>query len=142
MHLPAFFTALHQSLGIAIHFQKSSRSVLMICYSVTLLKISPTKADHVVRTLRREGLLAAFKREIPGHLGCSILESDLTNDLYLVIDFWATRYDFFESEISPTGIFLTGVLTKMAYMHAMLGLFTFPPPVASIEEFNAKGISR
>ena len=54
----------------------------MICYSIRLLKILPDKADHVVRALRQEGLLAELKKEIPGHIGCSILESDITNDLY------------------------------------------------------------
>jgi len=99
----------------------------MICYSIRLLKIRPDKAAHVVATLRRDGLLAELKKQVPGHIGCSILESDLTNDLYLVIDFWQSQYDFFESEISPCGIFLTGVLDRLAHEHASLGPFSFPP---------------
>ena len=87
----------------------------------------PDKADHVVRALRQEGLLAELKKQIPGHIGCSILESDLTHDLYLVIDFWESKYDFCESEISPSGIFLTGVLDRLAYQHFTFGPFSFPP---------------
>ena len=104
----------------------------MICYSIRLLKILPEKADHVVRALRQEGLFAELKKEIPGHIGCSILESDLTNDLYLVIDFWESKYDFFESEISPSSIFLTGVLDRLAYQHCAFGPFSFPPPPAPL----------
>jgi hypothetical protein len=100
----------------------------MICYSISLLKILPNKADHVVRALRHDGLLAELKKQIPGHIGCSVLESDLTNDLHLVIDFWRSKYDFFESETSPSSIFLAGVLDRMAYQHSILGPFSFPPP--------------
>ncbi|MGA7244380.1 MAG: hypothetical protein WBX19_14420 [Terracidiphilus sp.] len=110
----------------------------MTCYSVTLLKILPDKAGHVVKALRREGLFAALKNEIPSHIGCSILEAEYTNDLYLVIDFWRSKYDFFESEISPTGIFLSDVLHRMAYQHATLGPFTFPPPDRSTEDFASE----
>lgn len=99
----------------------------MICYSIRLLKILPDKADHVVRALRQEGLFAELKKEIPGHIGCSILESDLNNDLYLVIDFWISKYDFFESEISPNSAFLTGVVDRLAYQHFTFGPFSFPP---------------
>jgi hypothetical protein len=99
----------------------------MICYSIRLLKILPNKADHVVRALRQEGLFAELKKEIPGHIACSILESDLTNDLYLVIDFWESKYEFFESEISPSSVFLTGVLDRLAYQHFTFGPFSFPP---------------
>jgi len=99
----------------------------MICYSIRLIKILPEKADHVVRALRQEGLLAELKKGIPGHIGCSILESDLTNDLYLVIDFWESKYDFFESEISPSSIFLAGVLDRLAFRHFTFGPFSFPP---------------
>jgi hypothetical protein len=98
----------------------------MVCYSIRLLKISPDKAGHVVRALRRDGMLAELKKEIPGHIGCSILESDLALDLYLVIDFWRSKYDFFESEISPCSIFLTAVLDRLAYQHSTLGPFSFP----------------
>jgi hypothetical protein len=104
----------------------------MICYSIRLLRILPNHADYVVTALRQQGLLAELKKEIPGHIGCSILESDLTNDLYLVIDFWRSKYDFFESEISPTGIFLTGVLDRLAYQESTLGSFSFPPPPHAI----------
>jgi hypothetical protein len=72
-------------------------------------------------------LLAELKKEIPGHFGCSILESDLTNDQYLVIDFWESKYDFFESETSHSSIFLTGVLDRLAYQHCTFGPFSFPP---------------
>lgn len=99
----------------------------MICYSIRLIKILPDKAGHVVRALRREGLLAELKKQIPGHIGCSILESDLTNDFYLVIDFWESKYDFFESESSPSSILLTGVLDRLAYQHLNVGPFSFPP---------------
>jgi len=99
----------------------------MICYSIRLLKILPEKADHVVRALRQEGLLAELKKGIPGHIGCSILESDLINNLYLVIDFWQSKYDFFESEISPSSIFLAGVLDRLAYQHFTFGPFSFAP---------------
>jgi hypothetical protein len=104
----------------------------MICYSIRLLKILPNKADHVVRALRQEGLFAELKKEIPGHIACSILESDLTNDLYLVIDFWESKYDFFESEISPSSVFLTGVLDRLAYQHFTFGPFSFPPTRAAL----------
>ena len=114
----------------------------MICYSIRLLKILPDKADHVIRALRHEGLLAELKKEIPGHIGCSILESDLTNDLYLVIDFWKSKYDFFESEISPSSIFLTGVLDRLAYQHFTAGPFSFPPsPHPLIQVSAGKGIN-
>ena len=114
----------------------------MICYSIRLLKIQPDKADHVVRALRQEGLLAELKKEIPGHIGCSILESDLTNDLYLVIDFWESKYDFFESEISPSSIFLVGVLDRLAYQHFTFGPFSFPPsPAALTRESVGQGIN-
>lgn len=99
----------------------------MICYSLRLLRILPENADHVVTALRREGLLAELKKEIPGHIGCSILESDLTSDLYLVIDFWRSKYDFFESEIAPTGTFLREVLDRLVYQQFTLGPFSFPP---------------
>ena len=99
----------------------------MICYSIRLLKILPDKADHVVRALRQEGLLAELKKQIPGHIGCSILESDLINDIYLVIDFWESKYDFFESENSPSSILLTGVLDRLAYQHLNVRPFSFPP---------------
>ncbi len=104
----------------------------MICYSIRLLKILPDKADHVVRALRQEGLLAELKKQIPGHIGCSILESDLTNDLYLVIDFWESKYDFFESEISSSSVFLSGVLDRLAYQHFTFGPFSFPPAPAAL----------
>jgi antibiotic biosynthesis monooxygenase len=104
----------------------------MICYSIRLLKILPDKADHVVKALRQEGLFAELKKEIPGHIGCSILESDLNNDLYLVIDFWESKYDFFESEISPSSIFLNGVLDRLAYQHFAFGPFSFPPTPAAL----------
>jgi hypothetical protein len=104
----------------------------MICYSIRLLKILPDKADHVIKALRQEGLFAELKKEIPGHIGCSILESDLTNDLYLVIDFWESQHDFFESEISPSSIFLTSVLDRLAYQHLAFGPFSFPPPPAPL----------
>jgi hypothetical protein len=110
---------------------------MMICYSIRLIKVWPNKADHVLRVLRREGLLAELKKQIPGHIGCSVLESDLTNDLYLVIDFWLSKYDFFESEISPTSIFLTGVLDRMAYQHSTLGPFSFPPDPSDLSETKA-----
>lgn len=99
----------------------------MICYSIRLLRISPEKAGHVVRALHREGLFAELKKQIPGHIGCSILESETANELYIVIDFWQSKYDFFESEISPGSIFLTGVLDRLAYQHSTLGPFSFPP---------------
>jgi hypothetical protein len=104
----------------------------MICYSIRLLKIQPDKADHVVRALRQEGLFAELKKEIQAHIGCSILESDITNDLYLMIDFWKSKYDFFESEISPSSIFLNGVLDRLAYQHFAFGPFSFPPPPAPL----------
>ena len=107
---------------------------MMICYSIRLLKILPEKADHVVTALRRDGLFAELKKQIPGHIGCSILESDLTNDLYLVIDFWQSKYDFFQSEISPSGIFLTSVLDRLAYEHSTLGPFSFPPSPGALTE--------
>ncbi len=114
----------------------------MICYSIRLLKILPDKADHVVRALRQEGLLAELKKEIPGHIGCSILESDLTTDLYLVIDSWESKYDFFASEISPSSIFLAGVLDRLAYEHFTFGPFSFPlPPAAQTPESVGEGIS-
>ena len=99
----------------------------MICYSIRLLRILPEKADHVVNALRRDGLFAELKKQIPGLIGCSILESDLTNDLYLVIDFWRSKYDFFESEISASSIFLAGVLDRLDYQNSTLGPFSFPP---------------
>lgn len=108
----------------------------MICYSIRLLKLLPNKADNVVRALRQEGLLAELKKEIPGHIGCSILESDLTNDLYLVIDFWQSKYDFFESEISPTSNFLSGVLDTLAYQHCTIGPFSFPPPPGTLSRVS------
>ena len=86
----------------------------------------------VVTALRRDGLLAELKKHIAGHIGCSILESDRTNDLYLVIDFWRSKYDFFESEILPSSIFLTGVLDRLAYQHCSVGPFSFPPPPAPL----------
>ena len=114
----------------------------MICYSIRLLKILPDKADHVVRALRQEGLFAELKKQIPGHIGCSILESDLTNDLYLVIDFWESKYDFFESEISPSSIVLAGVLDRLAYQHFTFGPFSFPPsPDALTRESVGRGIN-
>ncbi len=106
----------------------------MICYSIRLLKILPDKAGHVVTALRRDGLFAELKKQVPGHIGCSILESDLTSDLYLVIDFWQSRYDFFESEISPSSIFLAGVLESLAYKHSTLGPFSFPPSPNALSE--------
>ncbi len=114
----------------------------MICYSIHLLNILPDKADHVIRALRQEGLFAELKKEIPGHNGCSILESDLTNDLYLVIDFWQSKYDYFESEISPSGKFLTGVLDRLAYQRLTFGPFSFPPsPHPLIKVSAGKGIN-
>jgi hypothetical protein len=106
----------------------------MICYPLRLLKVLPDKADHMVRALRHDGLLAELKKQIPGHIGCSVLESDLTNDLYLVIDFWQSKYDFFESEISPSSVFLAGVLDRMAYQHSALGPFSFPPSPDALSE--------
>ena len=106
----------------------------MICYSIRLLKILPDKADHVVRALRQEGLLAELKKGIPGHIGCSILESDLTNDLYLVIDFWESKYDFFESEISPYSIVLAEVLDRLAFQHFTFGPFSFPPSPGALTQ--------
>jgi hypothetical protein len=99
----------------------------MICFVVTLVKILPDTAPHVIKALRRNGLLAQLK-QAPGYISTSILESDLTNDLYLVIDFWESKYDFFESEMSPIGIVLDDVLRRLAYHHSTLGPFTFPPP--------------
>ena len=114
----------------------------MICYSIRLFKILPDKADHVVKALRQEGLFAELKKQIPGHIGCSILESDFTNDLYLVIDFWESKYDFFESEISPSGIFLAEVLERLAYQHFTFGPFSFPPsPDALTRESVGRGIN-
>ena len=114
----------------------------MICYSIRLLKILPDKADHVVRALRQEGLFAELKKEIPGHIGCSILESDLTNDQYLVIDFWKSKYDFFESEFSPSSLFLNGVLVRLTYEHISFGPFSFPPsPNALPRESVAQAIN-
>jgi hypothetical protein len=114
----------------------------MFCYSIRLLKILPDKAGHVIRALRQEGLLAELKKQIPGHIGCSIFESDLINDLYLVIDFWESKYDFFESEISPSSIFLTGVMDRLAYEHFTFGPFSFPPsPAGLAPESVGEGIS-
>ena len=66
----------------------------MSCFSINLFTILPDSATHVITALRRGGLFAELKKQIPGHIGCSILESDLTTDLYLVIDFWQSPYDF------------------------------------------------
>jgi heme-degrading monooxygenase HmoA len=65
----------------------------MICFVVTLVKIRPDTAPHVIKALRRNGFLAQLK-QAPGYISTSILESDLTNDLYLVIDFWQSKYDY------------------------------------------------
>jgi hypothetical protein len=113
---------------------------MMICYSIRLIKIRPDQADHVASALRRGGLLAELKKHIPGHIGCSVLESDLTNDLYLVIDFWQSKYDFFESEISPSSIFLSGVLDRIAYQHSTLGPFSFPPSQDGLLEESVERI--
>lgn len=107
----------------------------MISYSIDLLKIRPGKAGHVVAALRRDGLFAELKKQILGHIGCSILESDLTSDLYLVIDFWQSKYDFFQSQISPGGVFLTSVLDRLAYEHSTLGPFSFPPSPDNLAPF-------
>jgi hypothetical protein len=66
-----------------------------------------------------------------------IFESDLTNELYLVIDFWESKYNFFESEISPSSIFLTGVLDRLAYQHFTFGPFSFPPTPAALKPESA-----
>ena len=110
----------------------------MISYSIRLLKIHPDKVDHVVTALRRDGLLAELKKHIAGHIGCSILESDRTNDLYLVIDFWRSKYDFFESEISPSGMFLAGVLDRLAYQQSTWGPFSFPPPAVEVSDASSR----
>jgi len=66
------------------------------------------------------------------------LESDLTNNSYLVIEFFLSPYDFFESEISPIGIVLADALERIAYDHSTLGPFSFPPspdaPVKASED--------
>jgi hypothetical protein len=113
----------------------------MICYSLRLLKILPDKADHVVRAVRRDGLIAELKREIPGHIGCSILESALANDLYLIIDFWQSKYDFFESEISPSAVFLSEVVDRLAYEHSAFGPFSFPPSPDAVQRVDRGVVS-
>lgn len=114
----------------------------MICYSIRLLKILPNKAEYVVRALRRDGLLAELKKQVPGHIGCSTLEHGLSNDLYVVIDFWRSTYDFFESEISPSSDFLAGVLDRMAYEHSTLGPFSFPAYPDALEETFCRRANR
>ena len=60
----------------------------------------------------------------------------------LVIDFWESKYDFFESEISPCSIFLAGVLDRLAYQHFTFGPFSFPPsPDALTRESVGRGIN-
>ena len=57
-------------------------------------------------------------------------------------DFWQSKYDFFESEISPTAIFLTDIINRMAYQHATLGPFSFPPtPEAPVNLSVSEGIN-
>jgi hypothetical protein len=106
----------------------------MICFSVTLLKVLPETSENLVKNLRRGGVLATLAQQLKGHIGCSILESDITTDLYLVIRYWQSKYDYFESEMSPIGIFLADVLDRLAYHHSTLGPFTFPPPETLVTE--------
>jgi hypothetical protein len=93
----------------------------------------------VIKALRHNGLLAQLK-QAPGYISTSILESDVTNDLYLVIDFWQSKYDYFESEMSPIGIFLADVLDRLAYDHSTLGPFTFPPPETFAEALASEAM--
>ena len=112
----------------------------MICYAVNLLEILPNTAPYVIKAMRRDGLLSELAKQMPGYIGTSILEGDLANNLYLVIDFWESKYDLFESEISPIGIFLADVLDRLAYRHSTLGPFSFPPPETSAQESVSEGM--
>lgn len=47
----------------------------MICYSIRLLKILPNKAEYVVRALRRDGLLAELKKQVPVTSGAALLST-------------------------------------------------------------------
>jgi hypothetical protein len=111
----------------------------MICFAVKLLKISPDNVSCVVRALRHGGVWAELAKQMPGYMGTSILESDVASDFYLVTESWKSKYDYFESEISPIGIFLSDVLHRMAYHHCSLGPFSFPPSAeATSEESSSK----
>jgi len=81
----------------------------MVCFSLHLVKALPATAPHLINSLRRDGMFAEFKK----HIGCSVLESDLKNNLYLIIDFFRSPYDFFESEVSPMGIIRTTLISRM-----------------------------
>jgi hypothetical protein len=105
----------------------------MICFAVKLLKISPDNVSYVVRALRRGGVWAELAKQMPGYMGTSILESD-ASDFYLVTESWKSKYDYFESEISPIGIFLSDVLHRMAYHYSSLGPFSFPPSAEATSE--------
>jgi hypothetical protein len=107
----------------------------MICYAITQYSIHPAKVSHFVSAVEQGGLWAELAKEMPGYIGTSVLESDQSNDLYLVIDFWESKYAYFESEFSPIGKFLADFLCRLTYSHSNFGPFTFPPTDLSTEEF-------
>ena len=86
------------------------------------------------------GVLATLAQQLKGHMGTSILEADISTDLYLVIDHWQSPYDFFVGEISPIGIVLDDVLRRMAYDHSTLRPFSFPPPETLAEALDSEAM--
>jgi len=112
----------------------------MICLSVRLVKVSPDISENLIKHLRRGGVLATLAQQLKGHMGTSILEADISTDLYLVIDHWQSPYDFFVGEISPIGIVLDDVLRRMAYDHSTLRPFSFPPPETLAEALDSEAM--
>jgi len=58
----------------------STRSQSMMCYAIDLYSILPKNASHFVQAVRRGGIWSELAKQMPGHIGTSILESDITSD--------------------------------------------------------------
>lgn len=112
----------------------------MICYALTLIKVLPETAEVLIKNLRRNGTFYDLKKKLSGYIGTSILESDISNDL-LILDFFTTKYDLFESEISPIGIAPEDVLRRISCHYSTLGPFSFPPPDCSAEKPVSEGMT-
>jgi hypothetical protein len=99
----------------------------MICYSLTLCRVAPDRATAFMSTCRAGGLWHSLAKELPGHIGTSVLAHSHVPNLLLVLHYWSSAAAGVTAEASPMGRLLLDVLARIAKQGTThLGLFTFP----------------
>jgi hypothetical protein len=98
----------------------------VITYSLLVLSPKPSQSHDLLATCREGGLVNSLVRQLPGCMNISVLISNHPESEILVIAFFDSIESAIDGTSSPMGVFLFGLLERMAKRSRNLGLFTFP----------------